>query len=108
MRAPGVVEADPVSNEAGRVLDAFEAVAVTALLLERADRALDHADLLRAVRGDDLLAPVVAAHEGGEVPAREDQAVVRPQEELPVDAAERAEPSDQGMFQSGAGRSGLA
>ncbi len=106
MRAPGVVEADPVSNEAGRVLDAFEAV--TALLLERADRALDHADLLRAVRGDDLLAPVVAAHEGGEVPAREDQAVVRPQEELPVDAAERAEPSDQGMFQSGAGRSGLA
>ena len=50
MRAPGVVEADPVSNEAGRVLDAFEAV--TALLLERADRALDHADLLRAVRGD--------------------------------------------------------
>ena len=65
-------------------------------------------NMLRAVRGDDLLAPVVAAHEGGEVPAREDQAVVRPQEELPVDAAERAEPSDQGMFQSGAGRSGLA
>lgn len=72
MRAVVVVEADPVFNDAGRVLDAFEAVAVNALLLERTDQALDHAVLLRAVRGDELLAKAVAAHEGGEVPASEE------------------------------------
>lgn len=47
MRAACVVELDPVSDGAGGVLDALEAVAVNALLLQRPDDALDHAVLLR-------------------------------------------------------------
>ena len=61
MRAAVVVEADPVTDDAGRVLDALEAMAMNALLLERADHPLDHAVLLRAVRGDELLLEPVAA-----------------------------------------------
>ena len=38
-----VVEADPVSDDAGRVLEAFKAVAVDTLFLQRTDDALDHA-----------------------------------------------------------------
>jgi hypothetical protein len=47
MREAVVVEADPVTDDARRVLDAFEAVPVNALFLECADHALDHAVLLR-------------------------------------------------------------
>ena len=47
MRAAVVVEADPVTDDAGRVLDVLEAMAMNALLLERADNPLDHAVLLR-------------------------------------------------------------
>ena len=50
-----VVEADPVGDGAGRVLNAVEALAMDALLFERPDHALDHAVLLRAVRRDELL-----------------------------------------------------
>lgn len=51
-----VVELDPVADHSHRVLLGFEAVPVDALLLQGADHALDHAILLRAVRGDELLA----------------------------------------------------
>ena len=61
MWAAGVVEADPVTDGAGRVLDAVEALAVDALLLQRADHALDHAVLLRAVWRDELLLQPIAA-----------------------------------------------
>nr|WP_245965225.1 hypothetical protein [Sinirhodobacter hankyongi] len=72
MRAAVIVEADPVGDDAGRVLDAFEAVPVNALLLERSDDALDHAVLLRAMRGDELLFQAIAADQGGEVAACEE------------------------------------
>ena len=101
MRAAVVVETDPVADDAVGVLDAFEAVAVNALLLERPDHALHHAVLLRAVRGDELLPQAIAAHQRREVAACEDQAVVRPQEELPVDPAKRSEPADQGVLERG-------
>lgn len=48
-----IVEADRVADDARGVLDALEAVVVNALLLEGADDALDHAILLRAMRGTD-------------------------------------------------------
>lgn len=51
MRAAVVVEADPVTDDAGRVLDALKAMAVNALLLEGADDALDHAVLARGQCG---------------------------------------------------------
>lgn len=76
MRAAVVVEADPVTDDAGRVLGALEAMAMNALLLERADDPLDHAFLLRAVRGNELLLQTIAADQGREMAACEDQAVV--------------------------------
>ncbi|WP_435166963.1 hypothetical protein [Falsirhodobacter sp. 1013] len=90
------------------MLDALEAVSVNALLLQRPDDALDHAVLLRAVRGDELLAEAVAANQTRVMAAGEDQAVVRSQQELPVDAAQRAEAVDQGMLQRTGGRGCLA
>ncbi len=60
MRAPAVVELDPFADHAHRVLLAFEAMTVHALLLQRPDHALDQAVLLRAVRRDELLAQAVA------------------------------------------------
>lgn len=61
MRAAVVVEANPVTDDACGVLDAFEAMPVSALLFQRPDHALDHAILLRAVRGDELLLQAIAA-----------------------------------------------
>ena len=55
MRAAIVVEDDPVADGARRVLDAVEAVAMNALLFQCPDHALDHAVLLRAARGKELL-----------------------------------------------------
>lgn len=55
MRAAIVVETDPVGNDARGVLNALEAMAMNALLLERSDDPLNHAVLLWAVRGDELL-----------------------------------------------------
>lgn len=72
MRAAVVVEADPVTDDAGRVLDALEAMAMNTLLLERADAPLDHAVLLRAMRGDELLLQAIAADQGREVAAGEE------------------------------------
>ncbi|MCB6180237.1 recombinase family protein [Rhodobacter sp. Har01] len=46
-------------------MDAVEALAVDALLLERSDHAFDHAVMLRAVRGDELLFQAVAANPNG-------------------------------------------
>lgn len=52
MRPPVVVELDPIADHAHRMLLAFEAVPVCALLLQRPDDAFDHAVLLWTVRGD--------------------------------------------------------
>ncbi len=61
MRASGVVEADPVTDGACRVLDAVEPLAMDALFFDRADDALDHAVLLGAMWGDELLLQAIAA-----------------------------------------------
>lgn len=71
-----VVKADPVCDHTAGVLQGFESVAVHALVLERADHALDHAVLLRAVRGDELLLQPIAFDQGRVAAAREHQAVV--------------------------------
>ena len=46
MRLPGVVEADPVSDDTRGVLLGFKAMTMYALLFQRSDHALDHAVLL--------------------------------------------------------------
>ncbi len=86
MRPPGVVKTDPLSDDTRGVLLGFEAMTMHALLFQRSDNAFDHAVLLRAVRRDELLAKTVAAHDPRVGPRGEDQAVIRPQQERPVDA----------------------
>ena len=95
-----VVELDPVADHSHRMLLGFEAVAVSALLLQRANDALDHAVLLRAVRCDELLLQAVAANQPRVVPAGEHQSVVRAQQERYGDALERAKAADQRLLQS--------
>jgi len=58
-----VVEADPFSDDARGVLVSFKAMTMHALLFQRSDNALDHAALLWAVRGDELLSKPITAHE---------------------------------------------
>lgn len=108
MRAAVVVEADPVADDAGCVLDAVEAMSMNALLLERPDHPLDHPVLLRAMRRDELLLQAIAVDDGREVATGEDQPIVRPQKELFLDAAESAEPGDQGMLQGSSCRGCLS
>lgn len=103
-----VVECDPVTDHAHRMSDAFEAVAMRALFPERPDEALDHAVLLRAVRGDELLLQPVAADDGREVVAGEDEPIVRAQQELPLDPAQGVKPGDQRVLQGSTGDRGLA
>ena len=71
-----VVKADPVANHTAGVLQRLEPVAVHALVFERSDHALDHAVLLRAVRGDELLLQAIAFDQGRVAAAGEHQTVV--------------------------------
>lgn len=106
MRAPVVVEVDPVPDQAAGVLQGLEAVAMHALLLELADDPLDQAVLLRAMRRDELLAQPVAPDQGGEAAAGEHQAVIRAQQEWLGNPAQRAEAGDQRLLQGRLGRLG--
>lgn len=98
MRAPVVVELDPVGNRPAGMLQAFEAVPVHALLLQGPDHALHHAVLLRAVRGDELLAQALAADQWRVGPAYEDQAVVRAQQERTRHRGKTAKACDQRLL----------
>lgn len=57
------------------MLDAVEALSVGTLLPRRPDRALDHAVLLRAMRGDELLLQPIAADQHGELVAGKNEPV---------------------------------
>jgi hypothetical protein len=99
-----VVEADPVSDHAGRVLEAFKAVAVDTLFLEVTDDALDHAVLLWAARGDELLAQAIASDELGLGPAGKNQPVVASKQKRLRNPAERSERGDQRLLECPGGR----
>ncbi len=99
-----VVEADPVSDDAGRVLEAFKAVPVDTLFLQGTDDALDHSVLLRAVRGDELLAKSIASDELGVGPAGKNQPVVASKQERLRNPAECSKPRDQRLLECAAGR----
>lgn len=75
-----VVELEPVGDRPAGVLQCLKAMAVYALLLERADHPFDHAILLRAVRRDEFLPQAVAAHQRRIGPAREHQAIIAAQQ----------------------------
>jgi len=76
-----VVELDPVADHAAGVLQGFEAVAVDALLLQRANHPLHEAVLLRGVGRDEFLLQAIAFDQRRVTAAGEDQAVVRTQQE---------------------------
>lgn len=65
VRAPVVVELDPVVDHPTGVLVAFKAMTAGVLLLQRPDDLLDHAVLLWAVRRDEFLAQAAASHQAG-------------------------------------------
>ena len=83
----GTVEVDPVSDYSCCMLQAFEAMPVDTLLFECSDDAFDHSVLLRAMRGDELLFQSVASNETGVIPARKNQAIVRPKQEGVLNSA---------------------
>jgi len=56
MRPLVVVERDPISDSAAGVSETFEALAVNALLFERADQSLRHSVVL-TLAADHLLGP---------------------------------------------------
>ena len=87
-----VVEPYPVPQHTTGVLQGFESVPVGTLLLDRADDPLDHAVLLRAVWGDELLLQSVASDQAGIAAAGEHQAIVRAQQEGAWDPSQGAEP----------------
>jgi len=69
-----VIEADPLCDDTRGVLLSFKAMTMHAVLFQRSDDPFDHAVLLRAVRGDELLLEAITAHEAREGPGGEDQA----------------------------------
>ena len=93
-----VVPTDPVRNHSAGVLQGFKPVAMNALVLERADHALNHAILLRAVRRDELLLQAVAFDQGRVAAAGKNQAVVRPQQERVLHLAQASITRDQGLL----------
>lgn len=72
MWASGVVNADPVTDGACRVLDAVEAVAMDALFFQCQDHTLNHAVLLRAIWRDEHLLQAVASDQRGVATAGEE------------------------------------
>jgi hypothetical protein len=81
MKAPVVIETDPVPDDTTGVLQGLESMTMNALILESSDDPLDHAVLLRGVRSDELLLQPIAFDQGGVASAGEDQPVVRSYQE---------------------------
>ena len=94
-----VVEADPLCDDTRGVLLGFEAMTMNALLFQRPDDPFDHAVLLRAVRGDELLSKPITAHEARVGPRGKNEPVVRPQQERRRNASECPEPRDQRLLE---------
>src|SRR5574343_192712 len=99
MRAPAVIELDPVANDAAGVLQGFKAMAMNALLFQCPDQAFNQAILLWCMGRDELLPQAVATHQSGIAAAGEDQAIVGSQQERRIDSPQSAEACDQGVFQ---------
>lgn len=88
MGSAGVVEVDPVSDCPGCVLEAFEAMAMNALLFKRPDHPFDHSVLLRTVRRDELFFEAIASDEARVIAARKNQAIIGTQQERVCDLPE--------------------
>ena len=76
MRAPAVIEIDPVADHAAGVVQGFEPVAMDALLLQCPDQAFDQSVLLGRMWRDELLSQSVAAHQCRIAAAGKDEPIV--------------------------------
>ncbi len=99
MGPPGVVGADPFSDDTRGVLLNFVAVAMHALLLQRSDQTLNHTVLMRAVRRDEHPPKTITAHHPSKSARSEDRTVIRPQYERPIDASASTETRYQRLHQ---------
>jgi hypothetical protein len=77
VRSPVVVEGCPISNNTARVRQDLESMPMLPLLLQDPNHAFDYPVLFGAVRCDEFLLQLVAAHQGGIAAAGADQAVIR-------------------------------
>ncbi len=67
-----VIKINPIPDDTTCVLQGLESMTMNALVLEGSDAPLDHAVLLRGVRGDELLLQPVAFDHGRVASAGED------------------------------------
>ena len=81
MRPQIIVEGNPVTQNSAGMLDRFKAVTMHALFLDGADQSFDHAVLLRAMRGNELLLQSVALHECSVTAGCEDQSIIGSKQE---------------------------
>ena len=88
MWASVIVELDPIADCAARMGEAFEALAMDALLFQRTDQTFHHAVLLWTVRRDELLAQAVAPDQRRVFAGGEDQTIVAAKKEWGVDATQ--------------------
>lgn len=76
MRAPVVIQLDPVGDDPHRMLLDLEAVMILTLLLQGLDNVLDHAVRLRTVPRDELLFQLIAPDQAGVITTGVDQPII--------------------------------
>ena len=81
MRAPVVINSNPVANDVAGVPQRLEPRPMHISFFHCANDLLDHPVLLRAVRGDELLLQPIAAHEGRIAASGKNPTIVGPQQE---------------------------
>ena len=77
MRPQIIVEGNPVTQHSAGMLNGFKAVTMHALFFDGSDQSFDHAVLLWAMRGNELLLEPVALHQCGVAAGCEDQPIIR-------------------------------
>ena len=108
MRPQVIVKGNPVTQNSAGMLDRFKAVTMHALFLDGSDQSFDHAVLLRAMRGNELLLQSVALYECSVTAGCEDQPIIGSKQKRCFDFAQRAVPADECLLQCGFGGSGTA
>lgn len=106
MRPHIVVEGNPVTQNMAGMLDRFKAVTMNALFLDRTDQSFDHAVLLWAMRGNELLLQSVAFDQRRVAAGSEDQPIIGSKQERSFHFAQRAISADERLLECSLSRSG--
>ena len=94
-----VVVPDPAAYHCSSLAQRFEPMLPDALFLQGTEEALYQSVLLRCVGRREFLGEPVGLHRRRIVPTAEDEAVVGAQGQRLMNAAQRAKPMYQGLFQ---------